>query len=88
MQDIDAAGLSLNFICQQCSDHMLRDLLKSGTRIRCLFLQPSGEAMTGREREEGYPIGHLPGLTAMNIQILFKAGLDRNSSRTLSLGWR
>jgi len=69
-EDIDAVGLSLNSICQQCSDHMLRDLLESGTRMRCLFLQPNGEAIANREREEGYPIGHLSALTVMNIQIL------------------
>lgn len=68
--DIRAAGLSLNFICQQCADHMLRELLESGTSMRCLFLQPHGQAIASREREEGYPIGHLSALTAMNIQIL------------------
>lgn len=68
--EISAAGLSLNFICQQCADHMLRELLESGTRMRCLFLQPHGEAVASREREEGWPIGHLSALTAMNIQIL------------------
>lgn len=68
--EISAAGLSLNFVCQQCADHMLRDLLESGTHMRCLFLQPHGEAIASREREEGWPIGHLSALTAMNIQVL------------------
>ncbi len=68
--NIRAAGLSLNFICQQCSDHLLRGLLESGTRMRCLFLQPQGQAIASREVEEGFPIGHLSALTAMNIQVL------------------
>ena len=67
---IRAAGLSLNIICQQMPDQELRRLLAGGTRLSCLFLDPEGEAMRCREREEAYPPGHLAGLTSLNIQIV------------------
>jgi hypothetical protein len=78
--EIRASGLSLNLICQICADHMLRALLESGTQMRCLFLDPRGEAIASREREEGYPPGHLSALTAMNIQILQSRVRDLLSS--------
>ena len=67
---IRAAGLSLNIICQQVPDQELRRLLAGGTRLSCLFLDPDGEAMRCREREEAYAPGHLAGLTSLNIQIV------------------
>ena len=67
---IRAAGLSLNIICQQVPDQELRRLLAGGTRLSCLFLDPEGEAMRCREREEAYAPGHLAGLTSLNIQIV------------------
>lgn len=67
---VRAAGLSLNLICQQVPDQQLRRLLAGGTRLSCLFLDPDGEAMRSREREEEYPPGHLAGLTSLNIQIM------------------
>jgi hypothetical protein len=38
--------------------------------MQCLFLDPAGEAIKSREREEGHPPGHLSTLTELNIQIL------------------
>lgn len=67
---VRAAGLSLNIICQQVPDQQLRRLLAEGTRLSCLFLDPDGEAMRSREREEEYVPGHLAGLTSLNIQIM------------------
>jgi hypothetical protein len=67
---IDAAGLSLNMLCQQYPDDQLRRLIETGTTLRCLFLAPYGEAIKAREQEEGYPAGHLSALTDLNIQIL------------------
>ncbi|MDG6107611.1 XRE family transcriptional regulator [Dactylosporangium aurantiacum] len=69
-KDIRIAGLSLNLICQQYADTKLISLLESGTRIRCLFLDPEGDAIKAREREEGHPGPQLRVLTEMNIQLL------------------
>jgi len=69
---IDAAGLSLNLLCQQYADQDLRDLIEGGTGVRCLFLAPYGAWIAEREREEGYPAGHLSALTEMNRQILLQ----------------
>ncbi|MEU8269364.1 DUF5919 domain-containing protein [Sphaerisporangium sp. NPDC049002] len=68
--DIAAAGLSLNLICQSYPDHQLKRLLEGGTRIRCLFLDPQGEAIKAREREEGQTPNTLVHLTALNINVL------------------
>jgi Domain of unknown function (DUF5919) len=69
-QRIRAAGLSLNLICQQLPDQDLRRLLLDGTQLNCLFLDPKGEAIKAREREEEYPPGHLSGWTSLNIDVL------------------
>ncbi|WP_051866529.1 DUF5919 domain-containing protein [Streptosporangium roseum] len=37
-REINAAGLSLNVLCQGYPDHQLKRLVESGTKIRCLFL--------------------------------------------------
>lgn len=70
-RDIAMAGLSLNLICQQYTDHQMRALVEGGTSLRALFLEPDSPAMQAREREEGY---HDPGklslLTTMNMEIL------------------
>ncbi len=68
--EIRAVGLSLNLICQQYADDDLRRLIENGGSVRCLFLDPHGESIKAREREEGYQAGHLSALTDMNIQIL------------------
>jgi hypothetical protein len=70
--DVRAAGLSLNLICHHYSDTTLVDLVNRGTRLRCLFLDPAGEAIRVREREEGYPAGHLSALTELNITNLIR----------------
>jgi hypothetical protein len=67
---IRAAGLSLNMICQQVSDQQLLRMLAEGTQVTCLFLDPSGEAIKAREREEGHPPGHLTGWTTLNIDVM------------------
>jgi hypothetical protein len=69
-KEIKAAGLSLNLICQQYPDQGLRRLVESGTELRCLFLDPAGEAIQAREREEGYTDHHLVMLTKLNIEVL------------------
>lgn len=68
--DIRAAGLSLNILCQQYATDRLRDLIEAGTTVRCLVLDPAGEAIKHREREEGYNHGHLSSLTELNVQVL------------------
>ena len=70
--EIRAAGLSLNLLCQQYADDSLRRLIEGGGSARCLFLDPNGEAIKSREREEGYRLGHLAALTDLNIQILLQ----------------
>jgi len=67
---IRAAGLSLNLICQQVPDLHLRRMLAEGAQLTCLFLDPSGEAIKAREREEEYAPGVLANLTSLNIQIM------------------
>ncbi|WP_157249010.1 DUF5919 domain-containing protein [Nonomuraea typhae] len=69
-KEISAAGLSLNVLCQSYPDHQLKRLLESGTRIRCLFLDPKGTAIRAREDEERYTDGTLTTLTALNITML------------------
>lgn len=69
-KEICAAGLSLNVLCQSYPDHQLKRLLESGTRIRCLFLDPKGAAIRAREDEERYTDGTLTTLTALNITML------------------
>lgn len=68
--EIRAAGLSLNILCQQYADENLRHLVESGTVVRCLFLNPEGDSIKAREREEGYRQGFLSALNDLNIQIL------------------
>lgn len=74
---IRAAGLSLNLICQHYSDTELLQIVTRGTTLRCLFLDPNGEAMKARESEEGYPAGYLSSLTDLNIQNLTRRVRDR-----------
>lgn len=69
-RDIRATGLSLNLICQQYPDQSLYRLVESGAELRCLFLDPDGEAIRAREREEGYTGHHLIMLTKLNIEVL------------------
>jgi hypothetical protein len=68
--EVRAAGLSLNLICQQYPDQHLRRLIEGGAELRCLFLDPDGEAIRAREREEGYTDRQLVTLTRMNIAVL------------------
>lgn len=68
--EIRAAGLSLNYICQQFAEKGALDLIESGTTMQCLFLDPAGAAMRAREVEEGYTPGQLAMLTELNIQTL------------------
>ncbi|MGC5288437.1 DUF5919 domain-containing protein [Micromonospora sp. DT231] len=75
--DIRASGLSLNLICQQYADNRLLKLLAAGTRLRCLFLDPAGQAIRRQEREDDYPDGHLSALTELNIQNLARRIRDR-----------
>jgi hypothetical protein len=67
---IKVAGLSLNVICQQLSEQVLSDLVASGTTIRCLFLDPDGQATAIREMEEGHEPQHLSMLTKINMGAL------------------
>jgi hypothetical protein len=69
-REIKAAGLSLNLICQQYPDQGLHRLIENGTELQCLFLDPDGEAIKAREREEGYTDHHLIMLTKLNIEVL------------------
>ncbi|HEU0087190.1 MAG TPA: DUF5919 domain-containing protein [Pseudonocardiaceae bacterium] len=74
--DIRAVGLSLNLLCQHFGDRRLRSLLEAGCRLRCLFLDPQGDAIKAREQEEGYDTGLLSSLTAFNMQILERLRLQ------------
>jgi hypothetical protein len=48
---VDAAGLSLNVLCQQYPDRSLRALL-ARARLRLLFLDPDGDSIKRRTAEE------------------------------------
>ncbi|MGI5211575.1 DUF5919 domain-containing protein [Plantactinospora sp. CA-290183] len=52
-------------------------LLTNGARLRCLFLDPAGEAIRRQEREDDYPEGHLSALTELNMQNLIRRIRDR-----------
>jgi hypothetical protein len=67
---IQAAGLSLNMICQQYSDQRLRTTLSRGATVHALFLDPDGEATKARETEEALAPGALSALTRLNIDML------------------
>jgi hypothetical protein len=67
---VRAAGLSLNLICQQVPDQYLRQWLTDGGQLSCLFLDPDGEAIRVREKEEDHLPGNLSVLTRLNIDIL------------------
>ncbi|WP_036499254.1 DUF5919 domain-containing protein [Nocardia aobensis] len=67
---IDMSGLSLNMLCQQYSDSDTLRLIESGTVLRCLFLDPEGNSIREREKEEGLPPGLLSNLTDTNIRTL------------------
>jgi hypothetical protein len=69
-RQIRMVGLSLNLLCQQYPDRSLLALLRSGTVVECLFLDPAGEHIAAREREEGHPAGTLSTLTDINIRAL------------------
>jgi hypothetical protein len=70
--EIRAAGLSLNLLCQHVSDQHLGQLVDRGARIRALFLEPDGDAIRRREMEEGIAPGHLSTLTSLNIALLLR----------------
>jgi hypothetical protein len=86
-EGVRAVGLSLNLICQQFSDRSLRTLIGGGGTLHCLFLDPTGEAMRAREREEGHPPGYLAALTRLNIELLqrLRDGLPAEARRRLTL---
>ncbi|MFF0495746.1 DUF5919 domain-containing protein [Nocardia aobensis] len=69
-RQIDMSGLSLNMLCQQYSDSDILRLIESGTVIRCLFLDPEGNSIRDREKEEGLHPGLLSNLTDTNIRTL------------------
>lgn len=66
-QEIDAMGVSLNLLCQNYSGRELHRLAAAGCRMRLLFLNPAGDAMRQREKDEGLKRGILGRLTTMNI---------------------
>ncbi len=86
--EIRASGLSLNLICQQYPDQDLRRLVESGTELHCLFLDPDGEAIREREREEGYTDEQLIMLTRLNIGVLtrLRDRLPPEAGKRLSIG--
>jgi hypothetical protein len=68
--EVRAAGLSLNVVCQQIPADKLQAFLEGGGTLRALFLDPQGEAIAAREREEDLPPGMLSSLTDINIRML------------------
>lgn len=68
--DISLSGLSLNLLCQHYPDTEIIRLLKGGTAIRALFLDPAGRYIADRETEEDHSPDVLSGLTKTNIATL------------------
>jgi Domain of unknown function (DUF5919) len=75
--EIRAAGLSLNLINQQYASDSLASVIRAGGSVQCLFLDPSGEAIQDREREEGFQPGRLSSLTELNMQTLIDRVRDQ-----------
>jgi hypothetical protein len=69
---VRAMGLSLNLLCQHYSDRQWQTLIEEGATVQALFLEPSGDSVQAREREEEFPRGHLSALTTLNIQTLIR----------------
>lgn len=67
---VRACGVSLNLLAQHYPDANIRRLVEGGTQFQLMFLNPESEAMGLREKEEGYSLGFLGGLTGMNIKIM------------------
>lgn len=67
---IQAAGLSLNLLCQQYGDRRLRALLNRGATLQLLFLDPEGVWIKAREEEESLSPGVLSALTNLNMQMI------------------
>jgi transcriptional regulator with XRE-family HTH domain len=68
--DISLSGLSLNLLSQHYPDTEIIRLLKGGTTIRALFLDPAGRYIADRETEEDHSPEVLSGLTKTNIATL------------------
>jgi len=72
---ICVSGLSLNMLCQGYRDVEIARLLRAGTTIRALFLDPDGRHIGYREEEEEYQPGVLSNLTRTNIATLVRIGV-------------
>jgi hypothetical protein len=69
---IRMAGLSLNLICQQVPERYVQQLVINGAELHCLFLDPDGDAIKAREREEAYTPGQLTNLTQLNMDTMLR----------------
>jgi Domain of unknown function (DUF5919) len=67
---IQAAGLSLNLLCQQYGVRRLRALLNRRATLQLLFLDPDGAWIKAREKEENLSPGVLSALTRLNMQMI------------------
>jgi Domain of unknown function (DUF5919) len=85
---IRMAGLSLNLICQQVPERYVQQMVTDGAELHCLFLEPGGDAIKAREREEAYTPGHLTNLTQLNIDTMVRLRdrLTRDSRDRLHIG--
>jgi hypothetical protein len=83
---VDAVGLSLNLICQQYPDLKLRALLRRAS-VRLLFLDPDGDSIKRRNREEGHEEGHLSAWSTGNINIMrrLRDGLPPDAAERVQL---
>jgi hypothetical protein len=72
-RSVRASGLSLNLLCQHFSDTDLCAMVDAGATVQALILDPDGQAIRDREREEGYRTGYLSILNELNIAALQKA---------------
>ncbi len=68
---LDAAGLSLNIVCQHYPDKSLVSLLNRA-HVRLLFLDPDGDAIRARNAEEEHEDEHLANWTRTNLRLLLR----------------
>ncbi|NIK54324.1 DUF5919 domain-containing protein [Kribbella shirazensis] len=67
--ELSAVGLSLNLLCQSYADVKLRELVRRA-HLRLLFLDPDGESVKRRNREEGHEDGHLSAWSRGNLNLM------------------
>ncbi len=83
---IRTCGISLNLVCQQYPTNRLRSMIEDGGVVSCLFLNPNGQYILEREKEEGFDSRQLEYLTQINLDLLLAMRDSLSSVRNLRIG--